>query len=319
MSSVRRVFISGGRETGGVRAFASALGSGFEALGYEVVVVENVRHLWRLHRFWRDHRSIWILSTWALFFAPFLRRSVGVAHGWPLPVMNGFIKAFTVYVALRFCSFFAPLVSVSGYVSMQLSQVWGLKSRAVIHNPLRMEIIEERRLSSNEGARRKICYIGRLVDVKRVDLLIDAFEALGSGVDGYELVIVGQGPQRHLVEAKLRRISRALYIPYLDAGGVRDLLLQSKVFYNGCLTEAFGISLLEARCCGANVVCPSVGGFIEVAIEDINSELFLFSPVAGVAEVQGALERAIGSGNERMSVDAFTPKNIALKYLEAFS
>lgn len=319
MTSVQRVFISGGRETGGVRAFATALGSGFEALGYEVVVIENVRHLCRLHRFWRDHRSIWILSTWALFFSPLLRRSVGVAHGWPLPVMNGFTKAVAVYAALRFCSLFSPLVSVSGYVAMQLSQIWGLNSLAVIHNPLRMEIIKGGRGSSNKDGRKKICYIGRLVDVKRVGLLIDAFNALESDFEEYELVIVGQGPQQSLVEAKLKRIPRARYVPYLDAAGVRDLLLQSKVFYNGCLTEAFGISLLEARCCGANVVCPSVGGFIEVALDDLNSGLFLFSPTAGVLEVKCALEFAINSGNERMSVDGFTPENIALKYLEAFS
>jgi phosphatidylinositol glycan class A protein len=52
---------------------------------------------------------------------------------------------------------------------------------------------------------------------------------------------------------------------------VRDVLVRGAIYLNTSLTEAFGISLLEAACAGLYVVSTRVGGVPEVLPEDMIS------------------------------------------------
>lgn len=48
-----------------------------------------------------------------------------------------------------------------------------------------------------------------------------------------------------------------------------QVLAQGHIFLNTALTEAFGIGILEAACCGLYVVSTRVGGVPEVLPPDL--------------------------------------------------
>jgi len=83
----RKVLITGGHELGGVGLFANALKEGFAELGISAEVISPGT----LPRRWRelcDPSVLMILSTSAIFAAPFAARSISVAHGFPGAYMD---------------------------------------------------------------------------------------------------------------------------------------------------------------------------------------------------------------------------------------
>lgn len=317
VNQFKRVVITGGREAGGVRAYADGMRSGFRANGLDAKIVERKLDLLRELSSWRNEDTLFILSTWGLLFSPFIRFSVGVAHGWQLPLVDGFWKSFLVSLSLKICALFSPMVAVSGYAAMQLRLVWGLRVDAVIHNPLRDSFLSHQHSLSEEFFDRKsIVYVGRMVEIKQVDLLIDAFEMAKLSDEGFELVVVGDGPAAEKISERLASIARTKYIRHLDVEGVKTLLMKCRVFYSGCLIEAFGISLLEAYSCGANIVCPSVGGFVEVVIPVLEKSVFLFPPNGDGLAVAGAIKRALEVRSMERDVSDFDAVKIAKKYLD---
>lgn len=312
MSEISKVYITGGREEGGVRAYAKALANGFDCMGIQAIVIENPLDLIKLKMDWRNNSCMWILSTWALVFAPLMKNSVGVAHGWQLPKIDGLIKSLIVSSCLILCSKYSPIVAVSAFTAMQLRITWGVRSRKVIHNPLRKEFLD---VANVNTSRRCITYVGRLIEIKQIHLLIDAFEKLNLHQDGYDLTIVGDGPLRNDIQQRLEGVPGGQYIRHLNAVQIKDLLLRTKIFYSGCLTEAFGISLLEAYACGATIVCPSVGGFVEVVLKEIGDSTFLFPPNGDGEIVASTVLSAIHASNSLRNVKVFSPENVAMQYL----
>ena len=98
---------------------------------------------------------------------------------------------------------------------------------------------------------RVLLSVGRLAAEKNTRLLCDAFRQL----DGYHLIISGEGLQREAVE-RLRKESGAVtWLPFLDRH--QDLLRlfhAADVFVHPGVQETFGLVTLEAQACGLPVV-----------------------------------------------------------------
>jgi phosphatidylinositol glycan class A protein len=71
---------------------------------------------------------------------------------------------------------------------------------------------------------------------------------------------------------------------------VRNVLIQGDIFLNTSLTEAFCIAIVEAACCGLQVISTNVGGIPEVLPE---SMLILSEPSVSalLASVDLAIDR----------------------------
>ena len=133
----------------------------------------------------------------------------------------------------------------------------------------------EFRLSS---ARRRLLFSGRLVALKRIDLLIDAFAKLAARRPEWDLVIAGGGPE----EATLRALvpnhlaARVLWTGYQESAdrilglyGLCDALaLPSE-------TDAWALVVNEAACAGLALVCSDVvGAAAELLRDGVNGRLF---------------------------------------------
>ena len=121
----------------------------------------------------------------------------------------------------------------------------------------------------------QIVYIGRLVEVKGVQLLIDAVSKLKAEGMGIELTIVGDGTYRGSLEKQVGEKDICEIVRF--EGQQTDIaryLSRSDVFvYPSVWQEVFGISIVEALSYGIPSVANRVGGIPEIIEDGINGAL----------------------------------------------
>lgn len=122
--------------------------------------------------------------------------------------------------------------------------------------------------------RRRILFVGRMVEKKAPLLLIRAFAETRRVVPDAELALVGGGPL--LREAKRLAAELGLPVEFLGSSSSEEVLAQmhrSRVFCLPSITapngdaEGFGMVLLEAQACGVPVVTSARGGATEGIVE----------------------------------------------------
>ena len=96
----------------------------------------------------------------------------------------------------------------------------------------------------------KVLWVGRLLDWKRVDTVIDAVAMLRAAGDGpVSLTIVGDGPERARLERRaLRRGGAAVrFVPRVDIRRVRELMSEHDIYVlTSNAVEGWGAALSEA-------------------------------------------------------------------------
>jgi glycosyltransferase involved in cell wall biosynthesis len=129
--------------------------------------------------------------------------------------------------------------------------------------------------------KRRILYVGRMVEKKGAILLIEAFARVRNRVKDAELIMIGDGP--NLLAAQ--QLARKLDVPVSFRGAqpsetVRAMLNEVRVFCLPSVTatngdaEGLAISLLEAQACGVPVVTSARGGTTEGILDGITGFAF---------------------------------------------
>jgi glycosyltransferase involved in cell wall biosynthesis len=122
----------------------------------------------------------------------------------------------------------------------------------------------------------RLLHVGRLVEWKRVDMLIRAFARLRNRFPGAELLIIGSGPE----EDSLKKLSADLHLgnSVIFTGGVYDPKLLGQYFLASSLyvlAGMGGISINEAMCFGLPILCSVGDGTEKVLVrEGINGRYF---------------------------------------------
>ena len=183
------------------------------------------------------------------------------------------------------------------------------------------------------GAPFTVLFVGRLVERKGVSHLVDAVSLLRSGVE-VRLVIVGDGPERARIEARIRekrldgrvavrgRVSDAeLQAAYAAA----DVFVLPAVIDRRGDTEGLGVVLLEAMSHRVPVIASAIGGITDI-VEDGVSGL-LVPPGDGTA-LAAALERlarapdlsvSLGDAGYRRLHERFSWDAITRRWLEVYA
>ncbi len=99
-----------------------------------------------------------------------------------------------------------------------------------------------------------VAYVGRLIDEKRLEMLIEAVAALRDAGRRVSAVIAGDGPMRATLEAQA--VTRGVADRVRFAGRISDderaaLLGDARIFVLPSMREGFGISVIEAFAAGA--------------------------------------------------------------------
>ncbi|XP_077966791.1 phosphatidylinositol N-acetylglucosaminyltransferase subunit A-like isoform X2 [Styela clava] len=153
----------------------------------------------------------------------------------------------------------------------------------------------------------RIVVISRLVYRKGMDLLASLIPILCSRHKDIDFVIGGDGPKRLLLEEtreKFQLHERLKFLGAVPHTDVRDVLTTGHIFLNTSLTEAFCIAIIEAACCGLQVVSTKVGGVPEVLPHDM---IILREP--SVSHLIDGLEVAILKHREGTEMDPYEMYN----------
>jgi glycosyltransferase involved in cell wall biosynthesis len=158
-------------------------------------------------------------------------------------------------------------IAVSGTVARRM-QRWGVPPDriTVIPNGVEVERLafrpERRHRTRTElgipAGAPVVGTVGRLVETKRVDVVIDALAAL-PGTWG---LVVGTGPAADELRRRVARLGlRDRMVLTGERADVADLLAAMDVFVSACPEETYGLGIVEAAAAGLPVVyaaCPAL-------------------------------------------------------------
>lgn len=115
--------------------------------------------------------------------------------------------------------------------------------------------------------------VGRLVPVKRFDLLVEALVALKADHPDLQAVIAGEGYERPALEALIHshRAERWIRLPgFVSDEDLVGLYRQAWALASTSLREGWGMTVTEAGACGTPSVVTRIGGH-EDAVQDRRS------------------------------------------------
>lgn len=112
-----------------------------------------------------------------------------------------------------------------------------------------------------------VTFVGRLAQEKQPGVLAGTVRSLVRSGEDVVAVVVGDGPDRELLEAY--RIDNLLddhlrLLGAVPADRVRDLLRASEIFFLPSAREGIALSIFEAMACGVPIVAANVGGQAEL-------------------------------------------------------
>ncbi len=131
----------------------------------------------------------------------------------------------------------------------------------VIYPPVEVE-----RFHAAETRDAYYAVVSRLVAHKRIDLIVDAFSALG-----LPLKIIGDGPER--ARLTRRAADNIEFLGFQPDPYVADVLSRARGFL--CATEEdFGIAIVEAQAAGCPVIAYGRGGALETVVPGCTGAFF---------------------------------------------
>jgi glycosyltransferase involved in cell wall biosynthesis len=251
--------------------------------------------------------------------SPLMRRPVVVTgHGSDVFEMRRGIRL----KMLRFAADRATLcTTVSRALHDALRELTGVDS-LVIPMGVDTSLFEARRPRSGKQIRSSphILFVGRLVDQKGVEHLLEAVSLLRSRYPGARLEVIGDGPQRRSLENMARGLGVAGQVAFRGAiansdmpaqYGKADLFVLPSVRHQDGDTEGLSVALLEAASSGLPVVASGIGGITDV-IEHGQSGL-LVEP-ADPAAIASALDELLRDDNLRRSIARAARQKVTERY-----
>jgi teichuronic acid biosynthesis glycosyltransferase TuaC len=170
--------------------------------------------------------------------------------------------------------------------------------------------VDARRVLGVPRTSRMVLWVGRFVDVKGVDVLIQAMATLRAGMPDVLLYLVGKGPSEGRIQSLVARAGLSDAVRFVGPVAHAALVCwyrAADVTVLPSLSEGVPNVLLESIACGIPFVASAVGGIPEVADPSRDRLIPPGEPVALADALQDVLEQCPGDAT-RTSVAA-TPES----------
>jgi len=267
-----------------------------------------------------------------------VRKFLGIRHICTVHSADVFaLKRFPLgrYIARFIVRNSNHIITVSSFIKSNLDELLGYDTKATIC-PMGIDIstfIPKDRVSLKEKYNIKTKYIllfvGRLIEVKGVEYLIDAVEIVSKELRDLKLLIVGTGNLERKLKEKVRKLNLSSYVSFL--GGVRhenlidyynicDLVILPSIVDRYGQTESLGMVILEAMSCGKPVIASNVGALPEVVKDGYNGILAIPGNLTDIADkimkMLKKMDRNLLEKNARRTAEEYSWSNIGKEYLE---
>lgn len=141
-------------------------------------------------------------------------------------------------------------VAVSPFTARRLGAGPGGITARVVGNGVSLDAIKR---ASSSRQRSDIVFVGRLIEDKKVDLLLQAVHRLLGEFPGLRCTIVGDGPEREHLERVAASLSLGAHIRFtgpMDDAQTFGLMKAAKILALPSIREGFGITVIEAQASG---------------------------------------------------------------------
>jgi L-malate glycosyltransferase len=206
------------------------------------------------------------------------------------------------------------IVAISPALAKQLLDFESGLQIEVIGESLRTDFfVPAEDVDKANGTRKSFFVAARLAEQKGLEHLVRAVHLLvEKGLNSFELVIGGDGPDRRNLEQLVQNLEVSSYCRFL--GGlnreqVRERMQKCDVFVLSSLHETFGVVVGEAMACGKPVISTRCGG-PEFFVNEQNGVL-----------VDVANPRALADAMEDFLLDrlSFDPQTVRASVVNRFS
>lgn len=206
-------------------------------------------------------------------------------HGERQRGLLGFVKQVVVRVLCRMCSAMLPC----GQFGVRFFAKYSRRPGRVFMCPYepdydeiaatpRERIERVRTEYALDSARKRFVAVNRLVRAKRVDTIIDAFVLVAEQRPDWDVVIVGQGPDRESLEARVPAHirNRVKFVGFIgDQRTINALYRNCDCMVLASEYEPWALVVNEAAAGGLALICSEVvGAAAELVREGVNGCLF---------------------------------------------
>jgi phosphatidyl-myo-inositol dimannoside synthase len=233
-----------------------------------------------------------------------------------------------------------PIIAVSDFTRRSLIP-WGVLEEKifVLHPALTLEIVQGSSLAREQHARQgaseaetvlTILTIGRLVERKGIQTILEAISRLSTECYNFRYIVIGDGPFRKELEDLSRRLSVDEMVTFL--GNVTETAKADQLFACDIFAmtpfqdsagdvEGFGIVFMEAALFGKPVIGTRSGGVADAVIDGQTGILVspgnvdeLVIAIRRLADNQG-LRRRLGDSGRQWAVE-HSPASLAPKFID---
>lgn len=196
----------------------------------------------------------------------------------------------------------ARVLTVSNALARALSYT-GLKKLRVVHNVAEATapaLGDSEKLFLKRPA---IVFVGRLVPVKRVDLILEAANVLQKTANNFHIYIVGDGPEALTLKSKNKEFGLDERVTFLGfRNDARQLIYAADILVISSDSEGIPTVLLDAMFAGVPVVSTDLPGVREVLqqVEKYPAELVATGDARALAQ---ALKRGIEQNSANQTRD----------------
>jgi glycosyltransferase involved in cell wall biosynthesis len=218
---------------------------------------------------------------------------------------------------------------IPGKQHARILMVANPRTRQVLPRGLRGEVLElvengvdlstwqapKRRSEPREGLVRFV-YLGRLVDWKGVDLLLEAWSAI-HGLISAKLQIIGDGPMRGQLEALSKRLGLTDSVQFtgmLTQSECAERLADADALILPSLMECGGSAVLEAMAMGLPVIATRWGGPADYLDDTCGLLISPESHASFVAALAAAIRQLHGSRELRQQLGRAARRKVIGKY-----
>ncbi len=160
----------------------------------------------------------------------------------------------------------------------------------------------------------QLLFVGRLAGVKGVPLLLETMRTLGQEFPNLRLVLVGDGPERAVLEqqAKEMGVSDAImFAGYKSQSEVATILMESDALVLPSFAEGVPVVLMEAMAANLPVVSTRVAGIPELVEDKVSGVLV---PPGDVTALCAGLRQVLSDGDLRIRMGAEGYKKVTAEF-----
>jgi glycosyltransferase involved in cell wall biosynthesis len=203
------------------------------------------------------------------------------------------------------------------------------QGHSIIYNGLDTQSIYTIAQTVEARAAHVMVSVGRLVPEKGHDQVIHVMPRLLNDFPDLRYRLIGDGPERERLEALANRLgigSRVEFLGWLPYERTIQQVARAGMVALPSRHEGFGLALIEAICCGTDVVASNISAFAEVTGTDFDSvTLYQIGDRDDLAEqLRTALSRSPTDVDDRrksfaLVKDRFSALRMVHQYLDLYT